>query len=162
MSVGFYLHAPDFDESARIASAKAGDVLPEECGRAFTLDAEVLYESGPTEFLSRISAFLESIGAQDAAAAGAGKFEAHLGGRPFVIVPETTASTADRWVQPALRMLAALDWFFEQLDAPERCYYTHIDNDSVVGFLTPRMAELVIELGEAVARPITLRRAVNR
>ena len=153
---GFYGDAPELREShARLALAARGELLPEECGRIFTLDAETLYESGPDQFLAEIAPFLAGVGASMT------PDEADATGEPFTFVPESDRYSGRSWQRAALRLLAALDSHFEHRRAKERSYYTHIDNDSIVAFLTPRMADLITQLADTLGSPLILHQAVT-
>ena len=158
---GFYAHAsPSFGVAQDALLAESGDPLPPESGPIFYLDAEALFESGPAEFLGDIGPFFAAVGAAIVPCPTPGKepVEICLDGRVFVIVPWQPEPDLTNWVKAGLRLLVALDWYLERRGVRERCYYTHLDNDSVVGFLTERMAELLIELGDAAGRKVTLRR----
>jgi hypothetical protein len=133
-------------------------ILPDESGRVFLLDAERLYESGVADAFTEILPILTRLGGV-VPVEGQGKFEIHLGGRSFVIVPPVDDPRESRWLEPALRFLSAFDGYLEQQGLSERFYYPHIDNDSLIGCLTARMTSLVEELGRAIGRRVTLQRA---
>jgi hypothetical protein len=153
----FFAHAAaGFDRRALVEQATAGNLVAEASGRFFFLDAETLYEEGPQAFMEAIAPFLRRGGVHFDLPA---KFDLRLHDRRFSIVPDEEAPDLGRWKRAAWRLLRALDWGFERSGLVERSYYTHIDNDSVIAFLTPRMAELWKELGDAVGGPIELHRA---
>lgn len=154
----FYRYAwPDYRWPERLKSAKAGATLTEETGRVFTLDAEVVYESGPRDFIQEIEPFLAAIGApiEDfTEVKHPDRYGIRLNGRELVLVTRDDAQAGSAWFLPSIRFLRVLDELLEASPAQERIYYGHIDNDSTVAFLTERMLEILRALAEVTRQPM--------
>lgn len=143
-----------FERERWLRQALQGRPLQEDCGRVFSVDAEVLFESGPSKYLSNMSAFLSEIGApvKDWRLYFVPGWETWfwLNGRRYLLSSVEDRKCSDYWTPAFLRFVEALNSEMRFSRVEERCYFSGMGNDALICFLTEPMAAALLLLNEAI------------
>jgi len=143
-SLGFFIYAPEGESvTLRDSAVACGDLLSDECGRVFFLDAEEVYESGPGRFLAELAPFLEAVGCpvteyQEIKRPGE-FYTIVLNGRHFELWSLGEGVDRDPWLGPSVRLLGALEALLDDSGSDEHVFFDVVGNDTMIVFLTEEM-----------------------